>query len=312
VVQTAILLGGVLLTIGFITADLGGPTAWWPTGWAPHWDEQPLFSFSPTVRVSILGSVFYSVVFWCCTSISDQVTIQRFLSTPDLPTARRAFLITAITELGTTAILMLTGFAILGFFQHHPEWMPGGQTLPGDADYLFPHYIANFLPVGVAGLVVSAILAAAMSSLDSGLNSVVTVMMVDWLRPSEQSAQSESRPLRFARLLTLGIGVLVLALACVIGLVPGNLLEVVVKTVGLFIGPMAGLFVVALFIPFANEVGAIVGAVAGLIAAAVFAYWDVLTGGPTLSFQWVVPVALIVQLGVSCLVSVMTGRQKNV
>jgi Na+/proline symporter len=75
---------------------------------------------------------------------------------------------------------------------------------------------------------------------------------------------------------------------------------------------MAGLFVVALFIPFANEVGAIVGAVAGLIAAAVFAYWDVLTGGPTLSFQWVVPVALIVQLGVSCLVSVMTGRQKNV
>ncbi len=131
VVQTSILLGGLILTIAFITANLGSVGAWWPTAWATHWDEQPLFSFSPTVRVTTFGSLFYVIVFWCCVSVSDQLTIQRYLSTRDVKTARRAFSITAIIEVGATVILVLTGFALLGFFQHHPEFIPAGQVIPG-------------------------------------------------------------------------------------------------------------------------------------------------------------------------------------
>ncbi len=311
VVQTAILLGGLLLTIGFITAELGGPGAWWPSRWAPHWDNQPFFSFSPTVRITTFGSFFYAIIFWCCVSVSDQVTIQRYLSTPNVSTARRAFLITAVTQVVTTTLLILTGFALLGFFQHHPEFMPAGQVLPGDADYLFPHYVANFLPVGVAGLVVSAILAAAMSSLDSGLNSVTTVLSVDWLKPPEDGAQSQARRLWLARWLTLGIGVFVLALACVIGLVPGNIVDVAIKSSGLFFAPMAGLFLMALFVPFATPAGAIVGAACGLVSATLFAYWDVLTGGPSLSVLWIIPVALLTHLVMGCLVSVVTTKNRE-
>ena len=309
VIQTAILLGGMLLTIGFITANLGGPGEWWPTAWASHWAEQPFFSFSPTVRVTTLGSLLYAIVFWGCVSISDQVTIQRYLSTPNVATARRAFLITALTQVVTTTLLILVGFAILGFFQHHPELMLSGQTLLDDADDLFPYYIANFLPVGVAGLVVSAILAAAMSSLDSGLNSVTTVVTVDWLGSAENDEQSQARRLSMARWMTFGIGMLVLALACTIGFIPGNITDVVIKSSGLFFGPMAGLFLMALFVPFATPAGTIVGAACGLVSATLFAYWDVLTDGPTLSVLWIVPVALLAHLVVGCLVSVVTPKK---
>ena len=309
VVQTAILIGGLILTIAFITANLDGVSAWWPTDWALHWDEQPFFSFSPTVRVTTLGSIFYIIIFWCCVSVSDQLTIQRYLSTRDVQTARRAFSINAVTVLISNIILVLTGFALLGFFQNRPEFMPAGQVLPGDADYLFPYYIANFLPVGVAGLVLSAILAAAMSSLDSGLNSVTTVLAVDWLGRFGDGSKSEALKLRLARRLTLGIGILVLILACGVKLVPGNIIEVMIKTEGLFFAPMAGLFIMALFVPFANGAGAIVGAVCGLFTATVFAYWDVLTGGPELSFQWVIPVALTAQLVTGCLVSILTRKK---
>ena len=148
VVQTAILLGGLLLTVGFITAHLGGPGAWWPTEWAAHWDEQPLISFSPCVRVTMFGSILYTFLFWACASISDQVTIQRYLATRDARTARRAFLVTSVADVLVSVALALTGFALLGFFHHHPELIPAGQSLSGDADYLFPYYIANFLPAG--------------------------------------------------------------------------------------------------------------------------------------------------------------------
>ena len=130
VVQSGILLGGLVLTIVFITINLGGPSAWLPTEWAPHWDEQPLFSFSPTVRVTILGSLFYAIMFWGCSSVSDQITIQRYLSTRDIKTARRAFMVTAFMDVFTTIVLVLTGFALLGFFQHHSEFLPAGTSVP--------------------------------------------------------------------------------------------------------------------------------------------------------------------------------------
>ncbi len=310
VVQTAILFAGLLLTIGFITNHLGGPGAWWPTTWAPHWDEQPLFSFSPTVRVTVFGSVLYTILFWSCASISDQVTVQRYLATRDVRTARRAFLVTSIVDVLASMALALTGFALMGFFHHHPELIPAGKSLSGNADYLFPYYIANFLPVGIAGLVVSAILAAAMSSLDSGLNSVSTVLLSDWLGAFGKRRQSEADRLRLARRLTLVIGLVVLMLACGMGYVPGNILEVLCKTVGLFFAPMAGIFFMALFVRGANGTGAAAGAAFGFITAVLIAYWDLLTGGPTLSFQWIVPSALVVHLLVGCLVSRISQHRK--
>ena len=309
VVQFFVLVGGILLTIIFITADLGGVREWFPIARAPHWDKQPLFSLSPTVRVTLLGSMISYTMFWVCASISDQVAIQRYLATRNVKAARRALLTNLIADLLVSSLLVLAGFALLGFFQHHPEFLPAGQDLLGDVDFLFPHYIANFLPIGVAGLVVSAMLAAAMSSLDSGLNSITTVFSVDVLGRCGRSTRSDDERLKIARGLTVGLGLAVVLLACCMGAVPGNILEVLFKTVGLFFAPLAGLFFTALFVRFATGIGTIGGAVCGFATAALIAYWDVITGGPALSFQWIIPSALVVQVTAGSLISAfMTKR----
>jgi len=311
VVQFFILVGGILLTIIFITVDLGGVREWFPSARAPHWDKQPLFSLSPTVRVTLLGSMISYTMFWVCASISDQVAIQRYLATRDVKAARRALLTNLIADLLVSSLLVLAGFALLGFFRHHPDLLPEGQSLLGDVDFLFPHYIANFLPIGVAGLVVSAMLAAAMSSLDSGLNSITTVFSVDVLGRCGRSTRSDERRLKIARRLTVGLGVAVVLLACCMGAVPGNILEVLFKTVGLFFAPLAGLFFTALFVRFATGIGTIGGAACGFATAALIAYWDVITGGPALSFQWIIPSALVVQVTAGSLISVFMTRRNG-
>lgn len=309
VVQFFVLVGGILLTVIFITVDLGSVRAWLPTAWAPQWDEQPLFSLSPTIRVTLLGSMISYTLFWVCASISDQVAIQRYLATRDARTARRALLTNLIADIVVSSLLVLTGFALLGFFQHHPQLLPEGRDLLGDVDFLFPHYIANFLPIGIAGLVVSAMLAAAMSSLDSGLNSIATVFSVDVLGRCGRSTRPDKKRLKIARVLTCGLGVAVVLLACCMGVVPGNIVEVLFKTVGLFFAPLAGLFFTALFVRFATAIGTIGGAVCGFITAALIAYWDVITGGSTLSFQWIIPAALVVQVTVGSLISVFSIKR---
>lgn len=309
VVQFFVLVGGIVLTIVFITVDLGSVHAWFPTAWAPGWDEQPLFSLSPTVRVTLLGSMISYTTFWVCASISDQVAIQRYLATRDASTARRALLTNLIADILVSILLVLTGFALLGFFQHHSHLLPEGKDLLGDVDFLFPHYIANFLPIGVAGLVVSAMLAAAMSSLDSGLNSITTVFSVDVLGRCGRSTRSDRQRLKIARGLTFGLGVAVVLLACCMGMVPGNIVEVLFKTVGLFFAPLAGLFFTALFVRFATGIGTIVGAVCGFATAALIAYWDVITGGPAFSFQWIIPTALVVQVAAGSLISAFSTKR---
>src|SRR5213076_3479949 len=97
--------------------------------------------------------------------------IQRYLTTRNAAAARRAFLLNNFADATVTAILTLVGVALLGFYRTVPGALPAGVTLAKNGDALFAHYISHYLPVGVSGLVVSGLLAAAMSSLSSGINS---------------------------------------------------------------------------------------------------------------------------------------------
>lgn len=298
VVQFFILLGGILLTLLIATVSLGGISAWFPTSWAPHWDHQPFFSLDPRVRVTVVGGIINYTLFWCCTGVGDQMAVQRYLSTANVRTARRAFLSSVSAWVITQVMLGLAGFALLGFFLAKPWAMPDGARPLENADMLFPHFIANYLPIGIAGLVVSALLAAAMSSLDSGLNAISSVISSDLLGRFGRRSRSETERLRIARWLTVILGLLTLLAARYIAYVPGNLVAVTAKTNGLFVGPIAGLFLMALFVPFATTAGTIAGAVCGFAAAVFVAYWDVLIGGAPLSFQWIIAAALAVHLAV--------------
>ncbi len=296
--QFLLLFGGALLVIATVTVDLDG-VGWFPTSWNPQWDEQPRFSLDPYVRVTVFGSVLHGVLWWVCTAGSDQTAIQRFMATRDARAARKSFLVNSIAGAAVTVVLALVGFSLLGYYQANPEKLPEGKTLAEHADLMFPRFISHHLPAGLSGLVISGMFAAAMSSIDSGVNSISAVVMTDFVDRFRSHPVSDRHRLRAAQWMAFAIGVIVVLASTYMDFVPGNFLEKTKRTIGLFVAPMFSLFFMAMFVPFATSWGAIAGAGGGLLAAALVAYWNLLPGqGPAgpISYQWIFPVSMLASL----------------
>ena len=298
--QTLLLYGGALLVIGTVTWQLGG-FGWFPTEWQDDvWDKQPVFSIDPATRVTVVGSILSVFLWMVCTSAGDQVSVQRFMATKDAATARRAIAMQLTVGFIVGITLGFVGVALLGFFQANGDLVPGAGSLKDQADKLFPHFIAAHLPPVVTGLVVSGLLAAAMSSIDSGVNSITAVVMTDFLDRFGKKPETEAKHLRLARVLAMVIGAIVVSLSMFMKYIPGNFMAVTNKTVNLLTVPIALLFFFALYVPFANAKGVWAGTIASVTAAVLVAFSGVIfgpdpvTGMDPVSFQWISPVALVV------------------
>jgi Na+/proline symporter len=237
--------------------------------------------------------------------------VQRYLTTRDARTARRAYLLNAISSSSVALILALAGAALLAFYQHNPASMPPGATFAKNGDAFFPHFISHFLPPGISGLVVAGILAAAMSGLSSGINSITTVVAKDLVEVFRPGQRTERAKVRMARFIAFTVGTVVVLGSLGMGLVRGNLTEVSGKTDRLFTCPIFGIFFLAMFVPYSTAFGAVMGLVYSLSAAILVGYWDVLTGLPKLSFQWIQPVSLLVSIGAGCLFSLLPTRGRK-
>lgn len=308
VIQTTVLFSGALLTILLVTLKTGG-VGWFPTEWASNWDTQPVFSLDPHVRVTLIGTLLAQIIWWTCTAGSDQMAIQRYLATRDARSARRAFLINNCADATVTLLLALLGFALLGFFRAHPEFLRPDLNLETNADYLFPYFVVRFFGYGLSGLVVSGILAAAMSSLSSGVNSTCAVIQTDLIEPATGGGNERHRVL-VARAVSLSIGLAAIAFSLVVGQVRGNLMEVTSKTSNLLVAPLFGLFFFAIFVPFSTPLGAVYGSIYGFLAAFFVAFWD-LTGAEPLSWQWILPCALIADVVSGTLLSLASRNVQS-
>ncbi len=307
-IQFVLLLGGALLTLVIISAKMKG-FDWWPTEWAANWDNQPFFSFDVHVRATVVGSVISILIIQVATAGGDQVAIQRYMSTNGPSTARKAYLVKSVAQVFVFLILSSIGFGLLAFFSKFPGSLPPGIDLIHNADQLFPLFIAEFLPVGVSGLVVVAIFAAAMSSIDSGVNSISAVVQSDFIDYRRQARLPASGDPPFSKYLTAGTGLVVIVLSHFMQFVPGNFLELTMKTANILVVPLFCLFIFALFVPFATASGAIVGAIFGFLTGLVVAYWDVITNTQAVSFQLIGACSLIANLAVGCVVSYFGAKR---
>jgi SSS family solute:Na+ symporter len=283
VLQTFILFGGAILTIALISIHFHG-FSWVPTEWSPSWDP-PKFWFDTDVRMTISGSMTLFFIWYVCTAGGDQMAIQRYLATNSLKAARRAFQWSLLATVAIQLLLMFLGFALLSFYSANKS-VQTDQFLP--ADLYFPHFITHHLPIGISGLVVAALLAAAMSSLSSGLSAACSVVSVDLVGRFSKKQTVTLDHLANAKATSWLLGLSIVLISMVMGQISGNFTELTNKA-SIFVAPLFYLFFMALFVPSATVAGTWIGAVSSLMTAIGIAFFDLLG----LSFIWIIPGSLI-------------------
>lgn len=178
-----------------------------------------------------------------------------------------------------------------------------GKTF-NDVNYVFPTFVTTYLPAGVVGLIIAAILAAAMSASSGELSALSTASVIDFYRRHINKTASDAQYLRVARLATGFWGLF----ACVVALYAsrlGSLIEVVNKFGSFFYGSLLGVFLLAIGTRRASGTGAFVGLLAGIASVALVSVRT------NISFLWYNLIGCVVVFVVGYLVSLVFPQEEK-
>jgi len=171
-----------------------------------------------------------------------------------------------------------------------------GRRAANDVNYIIPRFVLDHLPIGLAGLFIAAVIAAAMNAISGELNSLSTATVIDFYRRWVRSEGSDTHLLMVSRAATGLWGLF----ACVVATYAanlGSLIEVVNRFGSFFYGSILGVFLLAM-IPSARALGAFVGLLAGVSAVAAVNF-----GAPSVAFLWQNVIGAVVVVAVGSMLS---------
>jgi len=276
VVQLGIYVAGTI--VGFFTL-----THLVPGGWsaihiaAAHADKLRVFDFSfnffskYTFWAGLIGGMFLNTA----SHGTDQLMVQRLLAAKNERESKIALLSSGVVILAQFTLFLLVGTALWVYYGLYPPSAAFARV-----DNVFPTFIVDHMPHGISGLLIAAILAAAMSNLSASLNSLSSTTMIDFylrFRP----ATTDSTRLALSRASTLVWGVILFALA-IFARGRGKVLELGLSIAGVAYGCMLGVFLLGLLTRRATQFGAIIGMLCGLILNIFLWKWT------TVPFTWYV------------------------
>lgn len=260
VIQVIVLLGGAFLCFYFIADSVGGVDVIYDE--AVSHDKLKLANWGwamtePVLWVVILGNFLTQLTVYT----SDQVVVQRYLTTPTLAEAKQSIYTNALLVIPATLIFFSVGTALWVFFRHNPAMLnPHGRT-----DNIFPWYISQQLPAGLSGLVIAGLFAATMSTISSSMNSIATVATTDFYRHFKPES-SDREQFKFARWVTFFLGVLgVLIAVWLVYLRNNSIWDQYLKLMGMFGGCLAGMFIGGIFFKKINSGGIFLGFLVSVI-----------------------------------------------
>ncbi len=266
-VQVIVKMGGAVFAILFIVWSLnGGVGEFYATAMAE--DKMHLFDFSfDLTKATVWGFIFLVLFDVVLTFPKDQVLMQRTLSTSSDKEAGRSIWAFAAIMIPGGFVFYMIGTALFVFYKAHPERM--NPLLPIDAT--FPLFIGAELPMGVTGLIIAGIFAAAMATLSGIMNSVATLISVDFYDKIVKNP-SQKKSVFFAEMMTVLVGLVGIGVALVLSrLNVHSLFDVSIELAGLLGGGFAGAYTLGMFTRRANSAGVAIG-IAGSIVLTTIAW----------------------------------------
>ncbi len=192
----------------------------------------------------------------------DQVSVQRLLAVRSDRGVTKAILFNAATDFIIIGTLLFIGLGMFVYYGQHPGVLP--DDISGDR--VLPFYIIHQLPNGVSGLLIAALFAAAMSSVDSGLNSITTVLINDILGPLSPRHAERWSSVRRARILNVGIGIVATAVAVLFFRNIKGILDMFLTYIGLFNAPILALFLLGILTRRAHVRGWLAGTAVSIVS----------------------------------------------
>jgi len=251
--QIIVLMGGAMFAIGYVFWSLGGDTVF---ATAAQFDKTKLFNFSlDLTEPTVWGFLLLILLDVVLTFPKDQVLMQRTLATSSEKNAGRSIWIFAAILLPGGIIFYGIGTVLFAYYKEHPERLD--PLLPIDAT--FPLFIAAELPTGLTGLIVAGIFAAAMGTVSSTINSVATILSVDFYERLGKNVTQE-KSVRFAEVMSVLIGLIGIGLALLLSTLNiHSLLDLTIEMAGLLGGGFAGAYTLGMFTKRANSAGVAIG-----------------------------------------------------
>ncbi|MFP4547914.1 MAG: sodium:solute symporter family transporter [Fidelibacterota bacterium] len=219
--------------------------------------DAQIFSFDPTIRISFWSCITGTFVAFLARYSADQMVVQRYFTARSLKDATRGFWLNVVS-----AVVSLTVLAVLGYviFAHGTLMGTIGKF---DKPIVYFVQFVKALPAGITGLMIAGLVAATMSSIDSGANSCTRV----WIADIFELLSTKKLSLTVTRYFSLVFGILIILISLFVGRL-GSIFEIANKVVNGFGSPLLALFIMGKFSKYFTVKGVLLGGITGAIFSA--------------------------------------------
>ena len=296
VVQMVLIIAAVLATLGILLGQVD-------LGTIQNLDRTRALDFNWGIREGeaygfwpmLIGGFFLYVAYYGC----DQSQAQRVLAARSVTASNRVLLLNGLLRFPLVLLYCLLGLALAAYAAGTPgfiDGLPRGESGNPNLNMVFPAYVLDHFPPGLVGLVMVGLFAAAMSSIDSALNSLSAATVEDF---SLRGQRRDERSLFLrSKLATFGWGLFAVVFSFQVERIAPTVLEAINKVGSMANGPLLALFVLALLTPAGTggrrQAAALRGFAAGLLTNVCL--WQFLPG---LSWLWWNPIGFFVALFVA-------------
>lgn len=309
VIQFAVMSLGIIASMALVV--MGTPGGWGAAfAEAGQLDKLTVFHLQePMARNGLLTAIFGYGLLALSLFGTNQQPVQRYMTVKNPREAQRALLLGVSAGVIGVSLSLLLGVFLFIFYNHYPALLPPDLS----ADQIMPHFVNTQVPPVLTGALVAAVFAAAMSSLDSALNSLSAALTVDFLTRFKRDV-TEAQRLAFAKIVVVTAGVLGIGIGIYSSRTEAALIDLILAFMGYFAGGLLGLFLLGMLTRRATGNGAFTGAIVGTLVVLMVTQNDFplprlyeWLGFEPIPFIWSTGVGLVVTLVVGYLISLF-GR----